>query len=133
MTINAALTIAEAVAAFRTGDLTPTTYLEACISRIAALDDTFNAVMDIMAEPAREAAAAATEAYRAGETDVPPLLGIPLLVKEQHDVAGCSATRGSQALAGRIAAAYHPIVARLRAAGAIPFARTTTPLSLIHI
>lgn len=127
MTINAALTIAEAVAAFRTGDLTPTTYLEACIARIDAVDDTFNAVMDVMAEPAREAAAAATEAYRAGETDVPPLLGIPLLVKEQHDVAGCSATRGSQALAGRIAAADHPIVARLRAAGAIPFARTTTP------
>lgn len=131
MTINDArlhtLTIAEAVAAFRTHDLTPTTYLEACIRRIEAFDDTFNAVMDIMAEPARQAAAAATEAYRAGGRGLPPLLGIPLLVKEQHDVAGCSATRGSQALAGRIAAADHPIVARLRAAGAIPFARTTTP------
>lgn len=121
------LTIAEAVAAFRTQDLTPTAYLEACIRRIEALDDSFNAVMDIMAEPAREAAATATEAYRAGGRDLPPLLGIPLLVKEQHDVAGCSATRGSPALAGRIADADHPIVARLRAAGAIPFARTTTP------
>lgn len=143
MTIDAArlhtLTLTEVLAVFRTGDLTPTTYMEACIARIHALDPTYNAVMDIMEEPARQAAAAATEAYRRSSTsapsagasagDLPPLLGIPLLVKEQHDVAGCSATRGSRARAGQVAAADHPFVARLRAAGAIPFARTTTPES----
>lgn len=40
---------------------------------------------------------------------------------------GRSATRGSAALAGNVAGADHPIVGRLRAAGAVLFGRTTTP------
>ncbi|WP_257994628.1 amidase, partial [Brevibacterium paucivorans] len=38
-----------------------------------------------------------------------------------------SATRGSQALQGKVAEKDAEIIARLKQAGAIPFGRTTTP------
>ncbi len=127
------MTVMEVLSAFRSLELSPVDYLDALIERIEALDGTVNAVIDVMGEPAREEAAEAARVYaaqsfgRGVDGPLPPLLGLPLLVKELHDVEGMSATRGSRALAGAVADADHPIVDRLRAAGAIPFARTTTP------
>lgn len=123
------MSVLDVIAAFRSRELSPVEYLTHLTSRIAAHDGEINAVMDVMDEPARQAAQAAAEVYARADADtpLPALLGVPLLVKEQHNVAGCSATRGSRVLAGQTAPADHPVVARLREAGAIPFARTTTP------
>jgi amidase len=55
------------------------------------------------------------------------LHGVPCTVKENIDVAGTPTTQGVAALADAIATSDAPTVARMRAAGAIPFARTNLP------
>lgn len=123
------MSLLDVLAAFRSRELSPVEYLDHHVARIGAHDGPINAVMDVMEESAAPAARRAAEVYAGAADDepLPALLGVPLLVKEQHDVEGCSATRGSRARAGQVAQADNPIVGRLRGAGAIPFARTTTP------
>ena len=54
--------------------------------------------------------------------------GVPFTVKENIDVAGTPTTQGLKALAQtRTRRGTHPIVERLRAAGAIPIGRTNLP------
>lgn len=53
-----------------------------------------------------------------------PLFGLPVLIKDNIDVRGLHTTAGSVALSGHIASADAPIVARLRAGGAIILGKT---------
>jgi aspartyl-tRNA(Asn)/glutamyl-tRNA(Gln) amidotransferase subunit A len=55
-----------------------------------------------------------------------PLRGIPIGIKDMIDVAGMTTTGGSRVLAGTIAHADAPVVARLRAAGAVILGKTHT-------
>lgn len=133
------LSALDALSAYRACELSPVDHLDALLARIEAADSAeegagpINAMVDVFADEARHAAAEAERAYARADGDadslaeLPAALGLPVLVKEQHDVLGRSATRGSRALAGSSAGADHPIVARLRAAGAVLFGRTTTP------
>lgn len=54
-----------------------------------------------------------------------PLHGIPVLVKDNYDVAGLQTTGGSSALLGWVPAKDSTVVAKLRAAGAVILAKTT--------
>ncbi|MBP6686163.1 MAG: amidase [Leucobacter sp.] len=89
-----------------------------------------NAFTEVFPEAARASAVAAQEAFakfrRNGETP-PPLLGIPIAAKEKHFLAGERHSEGYAPRADRRAAEDHPLITRLRAAGAIVHARTTTP------
>lgn len=53
-----------------------------------------------------------------------PLFGLPVLIKDNIDVAGLHTTAGSVALSDNLAAADAPIVARLRANGAVILGKT---------
>ena len=55
------------------------------------------------------------------------LHGVPCTVKENIDLAGTPTTQGVPALADAVATIDAPTVERMRAAGAIPFARTNLP------
>ena len=80
------------------------------------------------AEPFDPAGRAAVYRAIATRRDVRgPFHGVPITVKENIDVAGAPTTQGIKALAGAIAPTDAPTVERMRAAGAIPFARTNTP------
>jgi aspartyl-tRNA(Asn)/glutamyl-tRNA(Gln) amidotransferase subunit A len=71
------------------------------------------------------AAAAAADTLRAAGSVASPLAGIPVSVKDLFDVAGTVTRAGSQILAGApLATADAPIVARLRAAGAVIVGKT---------
>lgn len=100
--------------------------VEAHLARIEAVNPTLNAVTVVLGDEALAAADAADKASERGD-DVGPLHGIPMTVKENIDVAGSATTQGSVALAESVPEFDAPHIQQLRAAGAIPLARTNMP------
>jgi amidase len=107
-------------------EASPVELVEACLSRIAAINPAVNAVVTLDEEGARTAAALAELAFTRGEVRG-PLQGIPVLIKDTQDTAGLRTTYGSPLFANHIPAADQASVARLRAAGAIILGKTNTP------
>jgi aspartyl-tRNA(Asn)/glutamyl-tRNA(Gln) amidotransferase subunit A len=71
------------------------------------------------------AAASACDAFRAAGLPAGPLAGIPVAVKDLCDVSGSVTTAGSRVLRDAVPARHDaPVVARLRAAGAIVIGTT---------
>jgi len=118
-----ALEMAEHV---RTGQTSSRELLEAHLERIDEVNPHLNAVVRRLDEQALAAADAADVAVAAGG-QLGPLHGVPCTVKENIDVAGTPTTQAVTALAEAIAPIDAPTTARMRAAGAIPFARTNLP------
>lgn len=100
--------------------------VEAHLDRIEQVNPAVNAVVQVMHEEARAAATSADESLRRGDP-VGPLHGVPFSIKANIDVAGQPTTWGVPALARAVVPQDAPVVARLRAAGAIPIARTNLP------
>ncbi|KWV92529.1 amidase [Erythrobacter sp. AP23] len=99
--------------------------VEQSLARIAEQggSDGINAVTLVPREQALAEAAAIDQRLGDGE-EMRPLECVTLGVKDNIDVAGQPTTAGSIALAGNIAPADAPVVARLRSDGAIVVART---------
>jgi Asp-tRNA(Asn)/Glu-tRNA(Gln) amidotransferase A subunit family amidase len=106
--------------------VSPVELLQACLSRIAAVNPAVNAVVTLDAEGALAAARAAEAAILRGDK-IGPLHGLPVLIKDTQDTAGMRTTYGSPLHADYVPAADAGSVARLRAAGAIIFGKTNTP------
>ncbi len=97
----------------------------AAVARIEAMDGAINAVVVRDFGRSHDAAKAADAALARGERR--PLLGVPMTVKEAHNVAGLPTTWGSPAFKGWIAPTDSVGVARLKAAGAIILGKTNVP------
>lgn len=122
------LSAAQLLDGYAAGELRPSEVVTSLLGRIGERDGDLNAVTQRLDD---EALAAAAEADRLWELDPDharqyPLLGVPVLVKEKHAVAGHEVNQAVPAT-GMTAGEDHPVVARLRAAGAIPLARTANP------
>ncbi|WP_036251304.1 amidase family protein, partial [Methylibium sp. T29] len=100
--------------------------IEAHLARIEAVNPRVNAVVRLLADEARAAAVAADRQVAAGAA-LGPLHGVPITVKENIDMAGLPTPWGVPALAGAMVPEDAPTVQRMRAAGAIPIARTNLP------
>ena len=87
------------------------------IEALSAQPPSLNAVRALNPQALAEARAA--DVARRKGLPHGPLLGIPVLVKDNIDVAGMATTAGSVALAGSRPAADAPLVAQLRRAGAV--------------
>jgi amidase len=109
-----------------TGKLRSRALVEAHLDRIDSVNPRINAVVEVIRDEALAAADDADRQVREG-TPLGPLHGVPFTVKECIDVAKLPTTWGSPALADAAAPCDSPVVERLRAAGAIPFARTNLP------
>jgi amidase len=116
----------ELAAAIRNGETTSREVIDSHLARIEAVNGHVNAVVRVLADDARTAADAADRVVASGDP-LPPLHGVPFTVKENIDLAGTPTTQGLLALADAVASVDAPSVARLRAAGAIPLARTNLP------
>jgi aspartyl-tRNA(Asn)/glutamyl-tRNA(Gln) amidotransferase subunit A len=117
-------TVTELLAAFRAGTLTPTAVLAQLEPRWAP-DGPAPAAVLARITGIRAAAAVSDARYRTGTAR--PLEGIPFAVKDIIDVADTPVTAGSNQTGERIAPTDATVVARLRAAGAIPvFMAATT-------
>jgi amidase len=98
------------------------------ITRIEALDGKINAVVVRDFERARTAAKEADAALARGERR--SLLGLPMTVKEQFNVAGLPTTWGDPKFRDWRPDADALSVQRLKAAGAIILGKTNVPLGL---
>jgi len=100
--------------------------VDAHLDRIDAVNGRVNAIVEVLAEPARAQADAADRAVAAGDARG-ALHGVPVTIKQNIDVAGTATTLGVQALKDAIAPQDSPPVERLREAGAIVIGRTNLP------
>jgi amidase len=98
---------------------------DAAIGRIEALDGPINAVVVRDFDRALQQAKAADAALARGERGA--LLGVPMTVKESHNVAGLPTTWGSEGFRGWTAETDAVAVARLKAAGAVILGKTNVP------
>ncbi|MEE6274288.1 amidase family protein [Georgenia sp. MJ206] len=115
----------EVEAGLASGSFTSVELAEAYLERIDALSvhgPHLNAVRSV--NPAALADAAALDAERAAGTVRGPLHGVPVLVKDNIDVAGMPTTAGSVALARSFPAGDAPLVTQLREAGAVILGKT---------
>ncbi len=100
--------------------------VECLLERIAVLDapapgshGSLRSVLAVSAIAQDEARAQDQALSRNDEAPAGPLRGVPVLVKDNIEVAGLPSTAGATSLAGRVPAADAPLVKRVREAGAI--------------
>lgn len=102
--------------------------VELYLDRIRRIDPELRCYRVVLADSARAQARAAQARLDAGERL--PLLGVPIAVKDDTDVAGELTTYGSTAH-GPAAAADAEVIRRLRAAGAVILGKTSVPEMMI--
>ena len=100
--------------------------VDAAFERIATVQGTLNPFCFLYEAEARDLAREADAVAAAGAA-LPPLHGVPVAIKDFTPLAGKRTTRGSYAFEHWVPDSDPVIVQRLRAAGAIIIARTTTP------
>jgi amidase len=116
----------ELAAKIRAKDVSSREVVEAHLARVGQVNPSLNAVVRVLADEALAAADRADAAVASG-TASGVFHGVPISVKENIDLAGTPTTQGLPMLADAIASIDAPTVERMRAAGAIPFARTNLP------
>ncbi len=113
--------------AIRAKDVSSTELLDHLVERIERLDGPINSVVRWDLDRARAAATAADAAVANGD-ELGPLHGVPMTIKDSFQTEGCVTTSGAPELADFVPTEDAWPVARLRAAGAIPFAKTNLPI-----
>jgi amidase len=107
-----------------TGEASSAELVDVALARVEAAQGDLNAFRVICAQAAREQAADADRRRAAGEDG--PLLGVPVAIKDDMDLAGettafgCAGTFTGKTADGEVAR-------RLRAAGAVIVGKTTSP------
>src|SRR5437763_1073885 len=123
-TVTAMQTAVDISASVRASRLDPRHVVEECLDRIAATDRRIGAFTLVDAEGARRAADALADR---ADLAALPLAGVPVAVKDNLDVAGLPTRHGSASTVDTPAGADDPMVARLRAAGAVVVGKTRMP------
>lgn len=113
-------------AAIRKGEISSRETVEAHLAHIERINPALNAVVRVLADRAFVEARAADEALAHGEIKG-PFHGVPMSVKDAWEMAGVTSTGGTLGRASFIPAQDAPVIARMRAAGAIPIAMTNLP------
>jgi len=125
------LTIHEAAALLRAGQVTAVELTGAVLDRILAVDNDIKAYLTLTPELALVQAAAAdaaiaTARQRGALAALPLLTGIPLAIKDVITVEGVPLTAGSKILEGYVPPYNATVVEKLRAAGAVILGKTNT-------
>ncbi|WP_297919772.1 amidase [Metallibacterium sp.] len=118
--------VAQLEARMRAGTLSAVQLTQMFLKRIAAIDRAgpkLNSIIELNPDALREARR--IDAARRAGKPLGPLAGIPVLLKDNIDTGDkMMTTAGSLALVGAPAATDAPLVARLRAAGAVILGKT---------
>lgn len=106
--------------------LSPVELMDSCLARIEEVDPALNAIVTLDPDHARALAREAEAAVMRGDA-LGPLHGLPLAAKDNRAVAGMRTTQASLIHKDDVPEADEPGMARLRAAGALIFAKTNMP------
>ncbi|GMG83721.1 amidase family protein [Paralimibaculum aggregatum] len=106
--------------------LSPVELMQSCLDRIAAVDPALNAIVTLDPDAALADARAAEAAVMRGDA-LGPLHGLPLAAKDNRATRGMRTTHGSLIFKDAVPEEDEPGMARLRAAGAVIFAKTNLP------
>ena len=120
---------AQQAAAMRSGALSARDLAVATLAAIERENARLNAVVELLADRAFDAAAEADRRRAAGEDG--PLLGVPIALKNDLDIAGHVTAYGSRSIT-RAATADADLVRRILGAGMVPVATTTLPELAIY-
>lgn len=112
------LSITQAGAALRRGEITVRELVGEHLERIARLDESLHAFTSVSRESAMREAARLDKAL-AGGLDLGPLHGIPVAVKDIFETRDGLTTMGSMLFADHRAAKDSPVIVALREAGAV--------------
>ena len=117
----------EALALFRSRDLSPVEVLDACQARAERLEPVLNSFSARRADEALAAARAAEQAY--GRRDAAPRLleGLPVALKNEHTLQGWVTTKGSWLQGNTPDTVNAPVTQRLLDAGGVIHAQTNVP------
>lgn len=103
------------------GDLSSESLVLAAFDRIQSLDGALHAILGVDAPRSLDLARTADQRLRAGERT--PVLGLPIILKDNLHWSGLSMTCGSRVLDGYVAPYDATVVRRLVKAGAVPIAK----------
>lgn len=120
------LTACDALSHMRAGELSPTELVASCQARTEQTNPTLNAIITRVDEQAAAQAAAATTLLAAG-SDLGPLGGLPIAIKDLQPTAGIVTTYGSERFRSHVPEVDAPIVAKIRFVGAIVVGKTNIP------
>ena len=110
---------------YRKGKASPVETMKAVLARADRLATTINSLCHVDTKAALSAARASEKRWKKGEP-LSPLDGVPVSIKELVSVKGWPASMGSRLTDKSPVDADAPAVARLREAGAIVFAQSTS-------
>ena len=111
----------------RKGEISAAELVGAHLERIAEVNPRINAAVEVLGDRAL-GEAQEIDRRRAGGEPLGPLAGVPFSVKDSIEVAGTACTAGTLGFRGNAPSTEDAtLVARLRAAGAIPLAHTNLP------
>jgi amidase len=116
------LSALEQAAAVRKHEVSPSELVEHYLTRIEQWSDAVGAYVTVTPDIARKQARQCERTLReSADSDalLPPLLGVPIAIKDLTDVAGVRCTLGSAAFADRIATVDANVVTLLRDAGTV--------------
>jgi amidase len=121
------LTMLQQAAAVRRGDLSPVELTAHYLARIERWNERVGAYVTVTPERAMQDARRAERTLARGGEDLPPLLGVPLPVKDLTPVRGVRFTAGSRLFADRVATGSAWLAELLRDAGTVLLGKTSTP------
>jgi len=125
------LSLVQIAALIRSRQLSPLKLLQASLGQIERLNPSINAFIELRPEQALAAARAAEERLMRGG-ELPPLLGVPLSLKDSFDLAGHATRTGSLLRRNEIAAHDSWAAARFQDAGGVIVGKTSTPEFLMN-
>ena len=112
--------------ALRSRELSSREMVDACLARIEVVNPAINAVVQLVAGRA-QAEADELDSMAAKGHFRGPLHGVPVTLKDSLDTAGIVSTGGTLGRRDFVPQQDAPVVARLRAAGAVLLGKTNTP------
>jgi fatty acid amide hydrolase 2 len=120
------LSATELAAKIRARRVTSEEAVSAHVARLRRVNPALNAVVRDRYDAALADARSADARIARGDTDLPPLFGVPCSIKESFAMAGMPNTAGLVSRRGRVVDEDAITVRRLREAGAIPLGVTNT-------